>query len=72
MSFSCLGVLARISGPMPNTNGENRHNFLVPDLRWKSFQFFFFGLFVFCILGLYLGHMEVPRLGVELELQLHL
>ena len=29
---------------------------------------FFFGLFVF--LGMYLQHMELPRLGVELELQL--
>ena len=29
----------------------------------------FFGFFFF--LGLHLGHMEVPRLGVESELQLH-
>ena len=26
--------------------------------------------FIFCILGLHLQHMEVPRLGVQLELQL--
>ena len=26
--------------------------------------------FFFCFLGLHLWHMEVPRLGVELELQL--
>ena len=31
----------------------------------------FFGLFLFfCFLGLHLWHMEIPRLGVELELQL--
>ena len=27
-------------------------------------------IFIFCILGLHSQHMEVPRLGVELELQL--
>ena len=27
-------------------------------------------LFIFCLLGLYSWHVEVPRLGVELELQL--
>ena len=36
--------------------------------------FLFFGVFVFvfvfCFLGPHLQHMEVPRLGVELELQL--
>ena len=26
--------------------------------------------FIFCFLGLHLWHMEVPRLGVKLELQL--
>ena len=30
----------------------------------------FLNLFLKCFLGLYLRHMEVPRLGVELELQL--
>ena len=39
-----------------------------------SFQFlggfFCFVLFCFCFLGLHLQHMEVPRLGVELEPQL--
>ena len=38
------------------------------------FFFFLFGflllLLLFCFLGLHLKHMEVPRLGVELELQL--
>ena len=28
-------------------------------------------LFMYCFLGPHLQHMEVPRLGVELELQLH-
>ena len=30
----------------------------------------YFSFLFFCILGLYLWHMEVPRLGVSLELQL--
>ena len=33
------------------------------------FFFFLFFFFFFCFLVLYLQHMEVPRLGVELELQ---
>ena len=32
--------------------------------------FFLFFIFIFFFLGLYLQHMEVPRLGVESELQL--
>ena len=31
---------------------------------------FFFLIFIFCFLGLYLRHMEVPRLGTEQEPQL--
>ena len=34
------------------------------------FEFLFVCLFVFCFLGLCPWHMEVPRLGVESELQL--
>ena len=34
------------------------------------FVFCFFFVFFFFILGLHLKHIEVPRLGVELELQL--
>ena len=30
----------------------------------------FFIIIIFCYLGLYTWHMEVPRQGVELELQL--
>ena len=33
-------------------------------------SFFCFCLFVFCLLGSHQGHMEVPRLDIELELQL--
>ena len=35
----------------------------------QCFYFIFINLF-FCFLGLYLWHMEVPRLGVQSELQL--
>ena len=34
-------------------------------IRWESDSFF---LFAFVFLGLHLQHMEIPRLGVELEL----
>ena len=37
------------------------------NLHSRKFQFFFFFLLVFQVL--YLGHMEVPRLGVKSELQ---
>ena len=33
-------------------------------------SYFYFKFFYFCFLGLYPWHMEVPRLGVQLELQL--
>ena len=33
-------------------------------------MYFFFFFFFFCFLGQHLQHMEVPRLGVKLELQL--
>ena len=42
-----------------------KHKFLFP---YSFFLFFFLSFFFF--LGPYLQHMEVPRLGVELELQL--
>ena len=35
---------------------------------WQEYRFILFYFIGF--LGLYLQHMEVPRLGVELELQL--
>ena len=43
-----------------------------PNLSFKLQLYFFVCLFVFCFcfLGLHLWHMEVPRLGVESELQL--
>ena len=37
--------------------------------RTGGFLFFIF-IFFFCFLGPHLRHMKVPRLGVELELQL--
>ena len=39
----------------------------VPNLSCSIFSFLFFS---FCFLGPHLWYMEVPRLGVELELQL--
>ena len=46
-----------------------------PVFSWMLFYSIFgfvFCLFVclFCFLGLHLWHMEVPRLGIKLELQL--
>ena len=43
---------------------------LTTDSGPLVFLFCFVCLFVFAFLGLLLQHMEVPRLGVELELQL--
>ena len=40
----------------------------VPPLLFSSSSFFFF--FFFCSLGPHPQYMEIPRLGVELELQL--
>ena len=34
------------------------------------FCFLFYSFFLFCFLGLQLWHMEIPRIGVESELQL--
>ena len=39
-----------------------------PQELWITVILFFF--FFFCLLGLHMQHMEVPRLKVELELQL--
>ena len=39
-------------------------------LPWAILAFFFFFFFFFSFLGLHQKYMEVPRLGVELELQL--
>ena len=40
------------------------------ELTKLSFLFLFFWFFFFCFLGPYEWHMEVPRPGVKLELQL--
>ena len=37
---------------------------------WTCFLFLFLFFWFFCLLGPHLGHMEVPRLGVQLELEL--
>ena len=37
---------------------------------WHLFFFFFFSFWSFCLLGPHPQHMEVPRIGVESELQL--
>ena len=39
----------------------------IVSLGFFNFNFFFF----FCFLGPYLQHMEVPGLGIELELPMH-
>ena len=38
-------------------------------LRLKQIWFYFICLLIFCSLGSHLWHLEVPRLGVESELQ---
>ena len=43
--------------------------FFIPKQHQKLF-FMFFSLFLPCFLGPHSWHMEVPRLGVKLELQL--
>ena len=45
---------------------SNRENNYFPHEGFSDFFFFFFFFFVF--LGPCLRHMEVPRLGVKLEL----
>ena len=40
------------------------------NAQWKNLQKFFFFFFFLVFLGPHLQHMEVPRLGVEVELQL--
>ena len=39
-----------------------------PYMLFVTFIYFCFVLFCFCFLGPYLQHMEVPKLGVKLEL----
>jgi len=43
---------------------------LLSSLLREPYLPFFFFFFFFCFLGPYLWHMEVPRLGIKLELQL--
>ena len=46
------------------------HHFVVALILGISAKEIIFFFFFFCFLGLHPQHMEVPRLGVELELQL--
>ena len=43
---------------------------IVPYVICKSLLLICLFIYLFCFLGLHPQHMEVPRLGVELELQL--
>ena len=48
-------------------------NSILNVIRFILFTFFFpiyLFIYLFIYLGMYLKHMEVPRLGVQLELQL--
>ena len=40
------------------------------EFKTTGFVSFFYGIFLCVFLGLHTQHMEVPRLGVQLELQL--
>ena len=48
---------------------EPRFYLKVKEIHFKCFLLIFI-IFIFCSLGLHLWHLEVPRLGVESELQL--
>ena len=48
----------------------NLYLFTQADLLGTFSDFFFFFFFFLLFLGLYLQHMEDPKLGVKLELQL--
>ena len=50
-------------GPQPSDTQVNNAEFF-------ALGFFFLFLFLFCIVGPHLQHVEVPRLGVESEVQL--
>ena len=55
-------------------NGHSHNYFMMlswslNELRSVEWHILFYFLFYFVFLGLYPWHMEVPRLGVELELQ---
>ena len=52
---------------MPGTSGNKSQ---VSNLVELKVWVFFWCVCLFCFLGLYLWHVEVPRLGVKLELQL--
>ena len=51
-------------------SGGQRERMLDPQLYPQQIHFIIFIYLIFLSLGLHLHHMEVPRLGVESELQL--
>ena len=61
-----------IAGPSKENGRLMLRNLGLPDCFQADFVLFYFILFILivCFLGLQVWHMEVPRLGVELELQL--
>ena len=73
LSRSCsntVGSLTHCAGPgiKPAFQSfQDRANPIVPQRELPIYIIFFF---FFCFLGMYLWNMEVPRLGVQLELQL--
>ena len=52
------------------TDNQERGNTLEKGQGWYVAGLLFFFFFFFVFLGLYLRHMEVRRLGIQLELQL--
>ena len=64
----CLDYFIQLPYLCPNFPAHSQKIHLVPDARTPFL--FVVVVFAFCFLGLHPRHMEVPRLGVELELQL--
>ena len=69
--LSCIRTVRKLTLTKRNQLDDRPYwDFMFLQVLIFSFFFLFF-LFFFCVfLGLYLLHMETPRLGVELELQL--
>ena len=75
---SCFGIAVLQSQSLlfvSNRHWQGKPHVADTQSEWSSFYFisfflFFSFFFFFCFLGSYLRHMEVPRLGVQLELHL--
>ena len=60
-----------LSGREKFPQEAHTHSLTIARHHWLSLLFYFFlCLCLFVFIGLHLRHMEVPRLGVEKELQL--